>query len=151
MVLRSIPLLFLIILFRENLITTLAKVIGNIFVAGFMLYLLLMIIFGEIYARMTYNRWKYEFTETNLKLERGIIWKGYSNVPYERVQNVDIQRGIIARMLGFSSVHIQTAGFSYGTRGHGAEGYIPAVDMAHAEQIRDFLMKKIQHRSKQGL
>jgi len=106
--------------------------------------IILMISGGEIYARMAYNRWKYEFTDTNLKTERGIIWKKYSNVPYDRVQNVDIHRGILARVFGFSSLHIQTAGFHYSGRGMPAsEGNIPAVSMHEAEQIRTFLMKKI--------
>ena len=111
-----------------------------------------IIVVGEIYARMAYNRWFYEFTDSNLKIERGIIWKRYSNVPYERVQNVDIHRGIIARMLGFSSVMIQTAGFSYGGgHGMGSEGYLPAISQEEAEKIRTFLMKRISKNSKQGL
>lgn len=110
-------------------------------------YIILIIIIGEIYSRMSYSRWFFEFTEDNLKIEKGIIWKRYSNVPYERVQNVDIQRGIIARILGFSSVMIQTAGYSATAR---TEGYIPAVDVQEAEKIREFLMKKIRKKG-QGL
>ena len=107
------------------------------------LYFIFMIIFGEIYARMSYNRWFYEFKDDGLKLERGIIWKRYSNIPYERIQNVDVHRGIIARMLGFSTVMIQTAGFSGGSF---AEGNIPAVGMDDAEKIRTFVMHKITKR-----
>ncbi len=114
-------------------------------------FIFTIIIIAEIYARMAYNRWFYEFTDSNLKLERGIIWKRYSNVPYERVQNVDIHRGILARILGFSSVMIQTAGYSMGGRGMHIEGYLPAVDIDAAEKIRDFLMKKISKRSHAGL
>lgn len=113
---------------------------------------ILWIILVEVLNRMSYNRWFYDFTDTNLKLERGIIWKKYSNIPYERIQNVDITRGIIARMLGFSTLNIQTAGYSMSTgsgRGMHSEGYIPAVNVKEAEQIRDFLMKKIG--KKQGL
>jgi putative membrane protein len=124
------------------------------FVVIGILYILLAVIVGEIYARMAYNRWFYEFTDAQLRSERGIIWKKYSNLPYERVQNVDITRGIIARMLGFSTVNIQTAGFSYtpNGRGMGSEGYIPAVTTEEAENIREFLMNKIsKHGRKQGL
>ena len=108
-------------------------------------YILFVIIASEIYARMSYNRWFYEFTDDGLRLERGIIWKRYSNIPYERIQNVDVRRGIIARMLGFSSLMIQTAGYS--AQPH-AEGYIPALGMNLAEQLRNFVMKKIT--SKRG-
>ncbi len=121
----------------------------TIFFIGLIIYIALIIIIAEIYARMAYNRWFYEFTPSNLKIERGIIWKRYSNVPYERVQNVDIHRGIIARICGFSSVLIQTAGFSGAAH---VEGYIPAVTPEAAEKIRDFLMKKISiKRNKDGL
>ena len=106
-------------------------------------YLLFVIVFSEIYAQMSYNRWFYEFTEEGLRLERGIIWKRYSNVPYERIQNVDVNRGVIARMFGFSSVMIQTAGFSGPA---GAEGNIPAVEMNKAEELRSFVMKTITGR-----
>lgn len=128
--------------------------IGWIVLIGFFVYIILIIVIAEIYAKMAYARWFYEFTPTNLKIEKGIIWKKYSNIPYERVQNVDIHRGVLARMLGFSTVAIQTAGFSYSPRGHGggAEGSIPAVSPEKAEKIRDFLMKKITRKSDgQGL
>ena len=106
-------------------------------------YFLFVIIVSEIYAQMSYNRWFYEFTDEGLRLERGIIWKRYSNVPYERIQNIDVHRGVIARMLGFSSLMIQTAGYS--THPH-AEGYIPALDMHQAEELRNFVMKKVTRR-----
>jgi membrane protein YdbS with pleckstrin-like domain len=113
---------------------------------------LLVLIIGEIYSRMAYTRWFYEFADNQLRLERGIIWKKYSNIPYERVQNVDITRGIMARICGFSTVNIQTAGFSYTpNKAVHAEGYIPAVPIEEAEKIREFLMKKISKNSKQGL
>ncbi len=105
--------------------------------------ILVVLIGGEIYARLAYANWGYEFTDMGLKTERGIIWKKYSSVPYERVQNVDLQRGVIARILGFSSLQIQTAGATYtGKSGH-AEGYIPALEPEHAEQIRESLMSHI--------
>jgi membrane protein YdbS with pleckstrin-like domain len=121
---------------------------------GFILLFVLIAVIGEIWVRMAYNRWFYEFTDSNLKQERGVIWKTYSNVPYERIQNVDIRRGIIARMMGFSTIMIQTAGYSspMNGRGYNAEGYIPAVGVKEAEQIRDFIIKKItKKKTNQGL
>lgn len=109
------------------------------------------ILFSELYARLAHNNWKFELTPHELKLERGIIWKKYSAIPYERVQNVDITRGILARMMGFSSLNVQTAGYSaVSGRGMGmmSEGYIPAVSVKKAEDIREFLIKKI---SKKGI
>ncbi len=113
-----------------------------------LIYLLVILIIGEIYSRMAYNRWFYELKEDSLRLERGIIWKKYSNVPYERIQNVDIHRGIIARIFGFSSIMIQTAGFS--NQPH-AEGTLPAVGIGEAEKIREFVMKKAKKARGSGI
>ena len=118
--------------------------------------LTVLIAIGEIYARMAYNRWFYEFASTGLNLERGIIWKRYSNIPYGRVQNIDIHRGILARMLGFSTIDIQTAGFhaAYNRQGMPrSEGHIPAVSIKEAKKIRNFVLKKIsgKHTSSQGM
>jgi membrane protein YdbS with pleckstrin-like domain len=118
-----------------------AAVIAVLF--SILAYILFSIIVAEIYARMAYTRWLYEFGEDGLRIERGIIWKRYSNVPYERIQNVDIHRGIIARIFGFSSLLIQTAGYSAQMM---SEGYIPAIDPNLAEQLREGIMKRITRR-----
>lgn len=118
-----------------------------------LVYVIVILGVGEIYAQMAYNRWFYEFTPNQLRFERGIIWKKYTNIPYERIQNVDITRGIIARICGFSTVNIQTAGFSYTpNRNAFAEGYIPAVSVQEAEHIREFVIKKVSKKGRsQGL
>ena len=117
---------------------------------NFLIILATTIVFAEIFARLQYKNWAYEFTEHELKKERGIISKRYSSVPYERIQNVEIHRGILARMFGFSSLSIHTAGFSGVSA---AEGSIPALGVEEAEKIRAFLMKEmsIKSNSKQGL
>ena len=102
-------------------------------------YIILVFIISEIYAQMSYNRYLYDLGKDVIKIERGIIWKKYTSIPYERIQNIDIHRGLIARMFGYSSIVIQTAGISGSV---GAEGYIPAVDINDAEKIRKFIMKR---------
>lgn len=155
-----IPVIFLSSFFFGavgNVLFRNPEAILGVFVFMILFIIFFVLIVGEIYARMSYNRWLYEFGKEHLKIERGIIWKRYSNVPYERVQNVDIRRGILARIFGFSELEIQTAGYSmqaYGRRRgfnrmH-SEGYIPAVEMGEAEKIREFLMKKISKKG-QGL
>ncbi len=132
----------------------------------FIPFLLFFLIIAEIYARMSYTRWLYEFEKSCLKIEHGIIWKKYTSIPYEKVQNVDIKRGIIARIVGFSSVEIETAGQSgFGGRSgfrvkrrgninqYHSEGYLPAVGINDAEKIREFVINKIKKtsRSVQGI
>lgn len=74
----------------------------------FVLYIISLAIFPYLLAYLSYENWKYEFSKEAIKIEKGIIWKKYISIPYERVQNVDIYRGIFARMLGLSDLQIQT-------------------------------------------
>ncbi|MBX4196620.1 PH domain-containing protein [Candidatus Pacearchaeota archaeon] len=115
----------------------------------FIIYIIFMIIVGEIYARMSYNRWLYEITHDGIKMERGIIWKKYTSIPFERVQNVEVLRGVIARMIGFSTIEVETAGnsgsfFGRKDRRYESEGHLPAIDVHEAERIRQFIMKKVR-------
>lgn len=124
---------------------------GIVWIYGFS-SLFFIILIGEIYSRLAYKYWKYELGERELKVEKGIIFKSYKSIPYERVQNVDISRGIIARLCGFSTINVQTAGYSYSSGGHGgamSEGHIPAVSIESAEKIREFILSKIGR--KQGI
>lgn len=136
----GIMIMFLPFLFLPFVKNRYPELILTILSPFFGIFLLIVVV-GEIYVRMAYNRWFYEFNEDGLRLERGVIWKNYGNVPYSRIQHIDIHRGIIARMLGFSTVMVQTAGFSGPQRI--AEGHIPAVGVKKAEEIRKFVMKKI--------
>ncbi|MBZ9572003.1 PH domain-containing protein [Patescibacteria group bacterium] len=114
--------------------------------------LFLYIIFCYIWAKLTYRFWRYQLTEDAIKIEKGVIWKKYISIPYERIQNIDIYRGVLARLLGLSDLQIQTAGYSggYGKYGRGTEGKLPGIDIQIAEQLREDLIKKVKG-TKQGL
>jgi len=148
-----VPFYFFMFIFLIGILILGASSI-NAFIPFLLLFaIIILAILVEVYVNFYYKTWFYEFTDHQLRLERGVIWKRYSNIPYERVQNVDITRGITARILGFSTVNIQTAGFSSApNQAAMSEGYIPAVPVSEAEHIREFIMKKITKKGrKQGL
>lgn len=101
------------------------------------------LIFSYIWAVLSYNAYRYELSPSGFKKESGVIWKKYVTIPYNRIQNVDIFRGIIARILGLSDLQIQTAGFSATRRGGvSAEGRLPGITKEDADKIRDELIKR---------
>ena len=123
----------------------------NRYVAGPLiagLYFVLNVVSYYVIAKLTYKYWRYELEEDAFRKESGIIWKKYVSIPYERIQNVDITRGILARILGFSTLNVQTAGYSGGYQRGGmgtgmSEGHIPAVSKEAAEKIRVWVMHRI--------
>ncbi|MCK4355174.1 PH domain-containing protein [Candidatus Parcubacteria bacterium] len=112
----------------------------------------LYLVFCFVWAKLTYRFWLYDITEDAYKIEQGVIWKRYVSIPYERIQNVDIHRGVIARLLGLSELRIQTAGFggAQGKWGSFSEGRLPGISKERAEQLREELISKVKGK-KQGL
>lgn len=113
------------------------------------------LIIGFIWAKLTYHFYRYELTDSGFKKESGVIYKKYVTIPYDRIQNVDIYRGILARILGLSDLQIQTAGASavvgrYGAVGN-AEGALPGISREVAEQLRDELIQRSRQARNQGL
>jgi len=124
---------------------------GGIVLLGFLLIIIVPLAGAWIWAVLTYNNWGFELRKEGLYMERGVIWKKYSTIPYERIQNIDITRGVIARILGFSTLMVQTAGYSaQPQRGFMAEGFIPGVAESEAIKVRDKLLKVVSGK-KQGL
>lgn len=93
-----------------------------------------------IWAKLSYRFYKYELTNEGFRKELGVITKKYVTIPYDRIQNVDIYRGILARILGLSDLHIQTAGSS--DRASRSEGRLPALSHKVAEELRDELIQR---------
>lgn len=116
----------------------------------------IFIIVCFIVAKLNYHFFRYELTEMGFRKESGIIVKKYVTIPYDRIQNVDIHRGLLSRMLGLSDLQIQTAGFSaivsrHGMSGIGAEGRLPALSHEVAEALRDELIRRTRAPKPQGL
>jgi len=111
----------------------------------------LSLIAGYIWARLTYFFYRYELREDGFRKEHGVIWKKYVTIPYDRIQNVDIYRGILARILGISDLQVQTAGgSSRGTYGASSEGRLPGLSKELAEELRDELVKRARSAKTQG-
>lgn len=119
----------------------LALILGFVFAFG--IYTLIC----YVWARLTYKFYRYELSEDCYKAESGIIYKRYISIPYERIQNVDIYRGILDRILGLSDLQIQTAGYGAAgaagsRRGFGSEGRLPGLGREKAEGMRSELIKR---------
>jgi len=84
-------------------------------------------------AFLRYRVWRYEVQEDALYLERGVVKRIESSVPYVRVQHVDTQHGPIERAFGLASVVVYTAG------SRGADVTVPGLPPDRARALRDRL------------
>ena len=114
---------------------------------------IVVLVIAYVVAKLSYHYYRYEMSELVFKKEHGIIWKKYVSIPYDRIQNVDIHRGIIARLLGLSDLQIQTAGgITISSYGAFSEGRLVGLSKEEAERLRDELILRARNsRTGQGL
>lgn len=104
-----------------------------------------VLILTFIWAKLTYHFYRYELTEEGFRKELGVIFKKYVTIPYDRIQNVNICRGILDRILGLSGLNIQTAGTGV------AEGKLPGLSREVAEELRNELIRRARQARGRGL
>src|SRR4030042_554066 len=115
-------------------------------IIGFLIFVFAAFWLSYFWAKLSYKNYKYQIATEGVKIEKGVIWKHYITIPFERIQNVDIYRGILTRLLGLSELHIQTAGYSAGYGMHGGwatEGSLPGLSANEAEALREELVTKV--------
>lgn len=86
-----------------------------------------------IHAILRYRIWRFEIREDELYLERGVITRVKTVVPYVRIQHVDSRRGPIERMLNLATTVVYTAG------SRGADVTIPGLRPERSEELQDDL------------
>ncbi|MDJ1433339.1 PH domain-containing protein [Halostagnicola sp. A-GB9-2] len=65
---------------------------------------------GGTYGIVYYFRFEYEITDTTFDVSSGVFSRRSREIPYRRIQNVDVRVGILQRLLGLAVVSIETAG-----------------------------------------
>lgn len=112
------------------------------------LIIIILLILCFVWAKLAHHFYRYELTDIGFRKESGVIYKKYVTIPYDRIQNVDIYRGILARILGLSDLQIQTAGASGAVV---SEGRLPGLSREIAEQLRDEVLQRAKQSRNQGL
>ena len=94
-------------------------VIGTLLEAAFLI---------GVVPDVRWRRWRYEISETEVDMQRGIVSVTRTLVPLTRVQHVDTQQGPLERWIGLSTVVFYTAA---------GANRIPALATPIADRVRD--------------
>jgi uncharacterized protein len=79
----------------------------------------------------------YLVREKDVSFQKGLITYKLTTVPFNRIQHVEVNQGILAKMYGLSSVKIYTAG------GTSSDLSIPGLPVNIARKLKAFLSEKI--------
>lgn len=77
-----------------------------------------------------YRRFTYDLTEDTLDISTGVISRRVREIPYRRVQNVDVRRNPVQRALGIAELRVETAG---GGETEASLRYVRADDAARLQ------------------
>lgn len=108
-------------------------------------------------ASLVYNHFYFSIDNHNFQKEYGIIHKRHVSLPFRQIQNVNIVRTVIDRMLGIAKLEIETAGSSsikrrdiVGGVKSKAEGVLPGLSLADAQHMHDLLLQKKEYDHQNG-
>jgi putative membrane protein len=89
-----------------------APVLGGL--SFVLLPVVIVLVVGALIAWQVayYRRFEYELTSDTFDIRSGVISRRNREIPYARIQNIDISRNVVQRALDVAEVRIETAGGS---------------------------------------
>ncbi|MGZ8997358.1 MAG: PH domain-containing protein [Allosphingosinicella sp.] len=86
---------------------------------------------GLIGALLSWWRFRYTISAGEIVIERGLFNRQRRVIPFDRVQDIAIERRLLARLLGTAKVNIETGGSA------ADEGHLDMIGLADAITLRD--------------
>lgn len=80
---------------------------------------------------LAWRRFRYGVGQAEIVIESGILNRNRRSIPFDRVQDVDIERTFLARLFGLAKVRIETGA------GGKDEGLLDSVSLAEAHRLRE--------------
>lgn len=96
----------------------------------------LMVLGGLLAVLLAYQilawwRFTYTLLPNEMYIESGVFTRNRRSIPWDRVQDVEIERGPLARLLGLAKVKLETGG------SESDEGLLDSIALADALALRD--------------
>ncbi|MEU1047112.1 membrane protein YdbS with pleckstrin-like domain [Streptomyces sp. SAI-195] len=127
-----------------GLLTLAAGVLPALFLApvwaALALLPLALLAWGWVMLGRNWRSWRYAERADDLLIDRGVLWREETVVPYGRMQLVEVTSGPVERHFGLASVQLHTAAAA-------TDATIPGLDPAEAERLRDRLTELGEARS----
>jgi putative membrane protein len=101
--------------------------------AGFVLLGLALAVGWEL-AR--HRRYAYELTPDTFDIQSGVFSRREREIPYERIQNVDIAQNVFQRAFDIAEIRIETAG------GSGSEADLRYVNRTEADRLQNEISRR---------
>jgi len=95
---------------------------------------LALLVFVAVGLYLYWSRFEFRVGETEIRIDSGIFSRTHRSIPFDRIQDVDITQGPVARLLGLARVRFET-GASAGKE----EGVLHAIALERAQALRELV------------
>ena len=102
--------------------------LAAILAVGFLFIITISLSLGWQY--LVWKNYFYFIEKEGVKIKHGVVRKNQREIPLRRIQNVDITRNIVHRVLGIAQVNLETAG------GGNTEASLKFVELEEARNIQ---------------
>lgn len=123
-------ILITVILLAEDVPTQLVGISGGSVIV-------LITLFSSLLSALGFPRKGYLVREQDISFQRGLITYKLTTVPFNRIQHVEINQSVLAKIFNLSSVKLYTAG------GNASDLSIPGLPVSDAQKLKAFLSDKI--------
>ena len=90
---------------------------------------------GAAGAVLAWRRWRWSAWADALELRHGVVVHRASLVPYHRIQQIDVERGPLERMLGLAHLVLRTASAT-------TDAVLPGIPAEEADDLRRHLLAR---------
>ena len=99
--------------------------------------MLALVVFVTVGILLYWARFEYRVGANEIRIDSGILSRTHRSIPFDRVQDVDISQGPLARLLGLAKVKFET-----GASGGTDEGVLQAISLERAQQLRELVRSR---------
>jgi membrane protein YdbS with pleckstrin-like domain len=133
-------MLFILLIFSFTIIPVIiASEFDGIIMGITLIGMLALFVIFVFWVRLYYVSIWYEMKEDEMSWKRGVWFRRTGIVPYNRITNLDVIQGPVMRILGISTLSIQTAGYS-----GQAVPEIRIEGIEHAEELRELIRSLVR-------
>ncbi len=83
-----------------------------------------------------WRRFEYRVGDSEIRIDSGIVSRTHRSIPFDRIQDVDITQGPVARLFGLARVKFETASSS---AKRPDEGVLQTIALERAEELRQLV------------
>ncbi|MEO9599350.1 PH domain-containing protein [Parasphingorhabdus sp.] len=80
---------------------------------------------------LIWSRFTYQITEREIRIKSGLLNRNNRSIPFDRIQDVSLEQKLVSRLLGLTTVTLETGS------GGGEDGQLEALARSDAERLRD--------------